>query len=256
MILCLDVGNTQIFGGVYQDDSIVCHFRMTSHSQCTADEYGIFFRNVLSGNGVNPDKIDKVGICSVVPSVMYSLKTSIKNYFHQNPLVLESGVNIGLKIAYQDVNHVGADRIADAIGGLKKYPGKNLIIADFGTATTICAVSKEGVFLGGNIVPGILLSLNALSMGTAQLPQVEIKPMETAVGTNTIQSIQTGLYWANVGMIKELTSRMTAEKFADDPPIVIGTGGLSSQFAAEGIFDCIEPNLIHEGMLEFIRLNP
>ena len=169
--------------------------------------------------------------------------------------MLRPGVKTGLKIAYRDPKEVGADRIADAIGAIKLFPDRHLIVADFGTATTVCAIRSDRTFLGGNILPGVRLSMEALEMRTAQLPSVEIKPVKNAIGTTTIESIQTGLFWSNVGMIKELVSRITAQEFSDEAPLVVGTGGFVHLFDSEQIFDHVVTDLILTGLLEVLRLN-
>ena len=133
--------------------------------------------------------------------------------------------------------------------------GRNLIVVDFGTATTVCAINRDREFLGGNILPGLRLSMDALEANTAQLPSVEIKPVRSSIGRSTVESIQSGLYWSHVGMVKELTGRITAEVFADDPPVVIGTGGFSHLFDRERLFDEVVPDLILTGLLEALRLN-
>ena len=171
-------------------------------------------------------------------------------------MFLRPGIKTGLKIRYKDPKEVGADRIADAMGALKLYPNRNLIVVDFGTATTVCAVTANAEFLGGNIIPGVRLAMDALESKTAQLPSVEIRPVESAIGRTTIESIQSGLYWSNVGTVKELVSRITSEVFSDNPPLVIGTGGFATLFAEENLFDAIVPDLILIGLLEALRLNP
>jgi type III pantothenate kinase len=170
-------------------------------------------------------------------------------------MILRPGTKTGLKIRYKDPKEVGADRIADAIGAVKLYPGRNLIVVDFGTATTLTAITRDGEFLGGNILPGVRLALEALVEKTAKLPSVEIVPAENAIGRSTVESIQNGLYWSNVGMVKELVARMTAEAFPDEAPLVIGTGGFSHLFDQEGLFDAVVPDLILVGLREALRLN-
>ena len=190
-----------------------------------------------------------------MPDLLYTLRACCQKYFGIDPLILRPGIKTGLKILYRDPKEVGADRIADAIGALKEFPGRNLIVADFGTATTICAITKEKEFLGGNIIPGVKLSMDALEAKTAQLPSVEIVPVESGIGRTTIESIQAGLYWSNVGMVKELVARITQEVFSEDPPLVIGTGGFSQLFDREKLFDHVMPDLILTGLMEVIRLN-
>jgi type III pantothenate kinase len=256
MLLCLDVGNSQTYCGVYRDDELWVQFRRTSTPRSSSDELGVFMRSALRENGVSPEQITDIVICSVVPDMLYSLRSCCQKYFSLEPLIMRPGIRTGLKIAYKDPKEVGADRIADAMGAVKLYPDRNLIVVDFGTATTVCAISHERVFLGGNIIPGVRLAMDALEEKTAQLPSVEIVPVRSAVGRSTVESIQNGLYWSNVGMVKELVARMTAEVFADAPPLVIGTGGFAHLFDGQSIFDEVVPDLILEGLREAVRLNP
>ena len=256
MLLCLDVGNSQIFGGLFDGEGVLqVQFRRTSQLRSSSDELGVFFRTVLRENDVDPDLIADVAICCVVPDLLYSLRACCQKYFSLEPLVLRPGIKTGLKIQYRDPREVGADRIADAVGATIMFPGKNLIVADFGTATTLCAITRKKEFLGGNIVPGVRLAMEALEERTAQLPAVEIIPPRNALGRSTIESIQSGLYWSNVGMVRELISRIISEEFEDDPPLVIGTGGFAQLFIREKLFDRVVPDLILEGLREIVRLN-
>ncbi|MEK9822159.1 MAG: type III pantothenate kinase [Gammaproteobacteria bacterium] len=255
MLLCLDVGNSQIYGGLFEDDLLRVQFRRTSQLRSSSDELGVFFRSVLRENNVNPDEISRVAICCVVPDLLYSLRACCQKYFGLDPLVLRPGIRTGLKIAYRDPKEVGADRIADAVGAVTMFPDRNLIVADFGTATTICAITRDKEFLGGNIIPGVRLSMEALEERTAQLPAVEILPPRTALGRSTVESIQSGLYWSNVGMVRELIGRITAEEFSDEAPVVIGTGGFAQLFNREELFDHVVPDLILAGLQEIVRLN-
>ncbi len=256
MLLCLDVGNSQIFGGLFDGDGVLqVQFRRTSQLRSSSDELGVFFRTVLRENDVDPDLIADVAICCVVPDLLYSLRACCQKYFSLEPLVLRPGIKTGLKIQYRDPREVGADRIADAVGATIMFPDNNLIVADFGTATTLCAITRKKEFLGGNIVPGVRLAMEALEQRTAQLPAVEIVPPRSALGRSTVESIQSGLYWSNVGMVRELITRIIAEEFEDDPPLVIGTGGFAQLFMREKLFDRVVPDLILEGLREIVRLN-
>lgn len=255
MILCLDVGNSQLYCGVYEGERLVAQFRRTSSARASSDELGLFLLTALRENGVDPKVIQRIALSSVVPDMIYSLRSCCQKYFHQDPMVLRPGSRTGLRILYKDPKEVGADRIADAMGARKLFPDRNLIVVDFGTATTFTAITRAGEFLGGNIIPGVRLSLDALVGGTAKLPSVEIVPVETAIGRTTVESIQNGLFWSNVGLVKELVARMTAEAFPDDAPFVVGTGGFSHLFANEGLFDAVVPDLILVGLREALRLN-
>ncbi|MBV1876908.1 MAG: type III pantothenate kinase [Pseudomonadales bacterium] len=255
MILCLDVGNSQIYGGLYDGDKLRVQFRRTSQARASSDEFGVFFRIVLRENNIDPDKVKNVAICCVVPDLLYSLRACCQKYFGIDPLILRPGVKTGLKILYRDPKEVGADRIADAVGAVKLFPNKNLIVADFGTATTLCAITRDKEFLGGNILPGVRLAMDALESKTAQLPSVEIVPVTSGIGRSTIESIQAGLYWSNVGMVKELVAKITAEVFVDDAPLVIGTGGFAQLFEREKLFDHVIPDLILTGMRDIVQMN-
>lgn len=257
MLLCLDVGNSQIYCGVYDGDTLTLQFRRTSTMRSSSDEIGVFLRGALRENGTAPEAITQIAICSVVPDMLYSLRSCCQKYFNIEPLVVRPGIRTDLTIGYKDPKEVGADRIIDALGAVTLYPGRNLIVVDFGTATTVCAITKQREFLGGNIVPGVRLAMEALEEKTAQLPSVEIVPVKTAIGRTTVESIQSGLYWSNVGMVRELVRRMTKEAFPDeDPPMVIGTGGFAHLFDSEELFDSVIPDLILEGLREAVRLNP
>ena len=255
MILCLDIGNSQIFGGVFGNESLELTFRRTSQLRSSSDELGVFFRTVLRENDIDPRSITKVAICCVVPDLLYSLRATCQKYFRIEPLILRPGIKTGLKILYRDPREVGADRIADAIGAVTLYPKRNIIVADFGTATTICAISQNKEFLGGNIIPGLNLSMRALEEKTAQLPSVEIISAKNAIGRSTVESIQAGLYWSNVGMVRELVKRISEEEFSAGDPVVIGTGGFAQLFNRENLFDEVIPDLILKGLRELIRLN-
>jgi type III pantothenate kinase len=240
---------------VFQQEELISQFRYASTGQSTSDEIGVFLRSALRENGVDPEAVQIVAISSVVPELNYTLRSCCQKYFSLEPMILRPGLKTGLKIAYKDPKEVGSDRIADAMGAIKLFPDRNLVVVDFGTATTVCAITKDRVFLGGNIMPGIRLAMEALEAKTAKLPSVEIKPTRTAVGKTTTESIQSGLYWSNVGMVRELVSRISAESFADEPPLVIATGGFANLFHREDLFDHVVSDLILVGLIEALRLN-
>jgi type III pantothenate kinase len=248
MLLCVDVGNTQIFGGVYDGDELRVTFRRTSIVRASSDEFGTFFRLVLRENGVDPNDIDTAAVCSVVPDVIHSLRNCFRKYFRFEPYVLQPGVKTGLKIRYRNPLEVGSDKIANAIGAVARYPGRNLLIADLGTATTMCAVSKEKEYLGGIIAPGIHMSMAALESSTARLPAVEIRRPPEILGRSMIESIQSGLYYGTLATIRSLITCITAQYFADDRPAVIGTGGFGRLFEDEHLFDAFVPELPLAGL--------
>jgi type III pantothenate kinase len=243
MLLCLDIGNSQIFGGVYEGDSLVATFRRTSSIRASSDEYGLFFRSMLRENEIDPDQIDAAAICSVVPDALHSVRGCFQKYFHFDPFVLQPGVKTGLRIRYRNPLEVGSDKIANAIGALTLFPGRNLLIADFGTATTLCAVTSDKEYLGGIITPGMYISMAALDARTARLPSVEIVRPSEVLGRSTVESIQSGLYYGTLATVRSLTSLVTQEHFASDPPLIVATGGFGRLFASEDLFNSFVPDL-------------
>jgi type III pantothenate kinase len=255
MLLCLDVGNSQIFGGVFRDDELKTTFRRTSSIRASSDEFATFFRAVLRENDVDPEEIDMAGICSVVPDVVHSLRNCFRKYFRFEPFLLQPGVKTGLKIRYRNPLEVGADKIANAIGGLTRFPGRNLLIVDFGTATTVCAVSKDKEYLGGIIAPGIHTSMAALEANTARLPSVEIvRPMEV-LGRSIVESIQSGLYYSTLSTVRSLATLVTEQHFAHEKPVVLGTGGFGRLFESEQLFDTFLPELPLLGLRRAVELS-
>lgn len=255
MILALDVGNSQIFGGVFEKDELKLSFRKTSKSGSSSDETGIFLRNVLRENNIDPKKVKQIAICSVVPDVVHSLRNACKKYFDINPFLLQVGVKTGLKVCYHNPAEVGADRIANAIAATHLYPKKNLVVVDLGTATTFCAISKEREYLGGTIVAGLRLCMEALESKTAKLPTVEIVSRKEALGKGTIESIQSGLFFGHVGTMKEISARLADECFEGEKPFVIGTGGFAGLFEKSDVFDVVLPDLVLKGLLLAHKLN-
>jgi type III pantothenate kinase len=258
MILCLDVGNTQIHGGVFKDDQLLMQFRKTSATKSSSDEYGLFLKSVLRENEVDPAEIQHISLCTVVPDVLHSLKNACRKYFNLTPFILQSGVKTGLKIKYRNPLEVGADRIANAVACLHLFPNRNLITVDFGTATTICVTTKNKEYLGGSILPGIRMSMQALENQTAKLPTVEIKEPESIIGRSTVESIQSGLYFGQVHMVSGMFKQiMQNQSWVSDTekPLLIGTGGFSSMFEDQQIFDEIIPDLALKGLYLALKLN-
>ena len=248
MILCLDVGNSHIFGGVFAGEQIKMRFRYDTKQPHTSDQIGVFFRNVLRENNVDPREIKRIAIASVVPSIDYSLRSACIKYFDIEPFVLQAGVKTGLKIRTHNPAEVGPDLIAEAIAGVHQYPGKNLIIVDFGTATTYLAVNDKQEFLGVTILPGFKTAMEALKTNAAALPAVEIIKPEAMLGRNTIQCIQAGLYYSQLATLKELTRGISQQCFSSGTPIIIGTGGFSYLFEDEAIFTHLAPDIVLEGL--------
>ena len=254
MLLALDVGNTQIYGGVFDGGTLKLGFRRTSKGQAASDELGVFFKAALRENGVDPAAITEVAICSVVPELIYPLVQASAKYFRAEPFVLQAGIKTGLNLKYKNPQEIGADRIANAIAAVSMFPGRDLVIVDLGTATTFCAVSAAKEYLGGVIMPGLRLSMEALSSGTAKLPRVEIARPPAIVGKTTVEGIQSGLYNGNLFAIKGIVAGIKADHFGGGA-LVIGTGGFSKLFEGAGVFDHVVPDLVLQGIAEAVKLS-
>ena len=255
MLLAIDIGNTQLFAGLFEDNQIVLRFRKSSKGKLTSDEYGLFLRSILRENGFDPEKITAISISSVVPDLLYSIHSACTKYFKIRPLILKAGVKTGLEIQVHEPESVGGDRIANTIAAEFIYPGENKLIVDFGTATTYDVVTDKAEWRGGLIAPGLRTCMDALSLNTAKLPQVEIQKPDVLVGTNTIENIQAGLYYGALGMTREVITRVRRDYFKGQTMRVIATGGFSNLFKGEEIFDSIEPDLVLIGLWRLYQMN-
>ncbi len=248
MLMCLDVGNTHIYGGLFNEEHLAFQFRYPSKTGTTSDELGIFLKTYLREIGIAPEKVTKVSISSVVPSLDYSIRSAFIKYFAIEPFILQAGVKTGLQIKCKNPTEVGADRIANAIAAHHYFPQKNVIVVDLGTCTTFEAIANTGEFHSGAIFPGLSMQMRALHEQTAKLPPVRILKAPTALGQSTIANIQSGLYFGHRGAIREIIAAITQEMFQDSPPVVIGTGGFSYLFEDEKVFDAIYPDLVLQGL--------
>lgn len=255
MMLCVDVGNSHLYGGLFAGDEIRLRFRLTSKIS-TSDEIGVFLKSVLRENHCSPEAIDAIGICSVVPQLDYSLRAACVKYFSVEPFMLQVGVKTGLNIKYRNPQDVGADRIANAIAAIHRFPKTNIIVIDFGTATTFCALSAEKVYLGGAILPGVRLSVDALSNKTAKLPAVEIVKVTQTLGRSTIESIQSGVFYGALGACREIMTRIKQEAFGGQAEVlVLATGGFASLFDGQALYDHLAPDLVLHGIRLALALN-
>lgn len=257
MYLCVDVGNTQIHGGVFDElGELQVQFRLNTSHVGSSDQFATFLLQVLPANNVDPYSIQKVAIASVVPSVDYSVASAFVKYFKITPLFLQPGVKTGIKIASNNASEIGADLIAGAMGGVHKYPKKHLVIFDFGTATTAIYVTPEAEFVGGAVLPGIKLMMESLQSNTAKLFNVSISTPKQAISKDTRVAIQSGLYYSQIGAAKELVSQVMQQyKIDRESLVVVGTGGFANLLNAEFIFDEIVPDLLLLGLKQLINLN-
>ena len=246
MLLVIDTGNTNTTLGVYDGSELVTHWRLTTARVRTVDEYGVYARNLFELAGIDFKAIDAIAIASVVPPLNYTLKRMSEVYFHLTPLMIDHMTDIGLEILYNPPSDVGADRLVDAVAAIHKY-GAPCIVVDFGTATTFNAIDAQKRYLGGVITPGINISSEALFQRAARLPPVEITRPQSVIGSSTIGSMQSGLYYGFVGLVDGILKRMLEE--LGEETRVIATGGLASLISTGSeLIDTVDSTLTLEGL--------
>ncbi|MBZ5541419.1 MAG: type III pantothenate kinase [Acidobacteriia bacterium] len=222
MLLVIDVGNTNTVLGVYRGEELIANWRLTTARQQTVDEYGVLTRNLFTLGNLDRDAIGGIIISSVVPPVNPTLAEMSRRYFGLKALFVEPGVKTGMPVHYDNPQEVGADRIVNGVAAFSKYGGP-CIVVDFGTAVTFDAISERGEYLGGVIAPGLGISSEALFSHAARLPRVEIKDPGRIIGTNTVTSMQAGLYYGAVDLVDGMLARMKAALGPDTK--VVATGG-------------------------------
>ena len=241
MLLAFDVGNTNIVLGLFKDGKLITNWRIETDTRKSADEYGMIINQLFQYQELSTEDVSDVIIATVVPSILYTLQHLSIKYFRRKAIVIGPGIKTGLVIKYDNPKQVGADRIVNAAAAVEKYGGP-LIIIDLGTATTFCAVTEKGEYLGGTIAPGLKISSDALFEKTVKLPRVELEEPGCVICKNTNSSIQSGLVYGHMGMIDFIVRKMKAElreySSADREPLVIATGGLAT-LIDNGI-DCID----------------
>jgi type III pantothenate kinase len=235
MLLVLDVGNTNTVLGVFEaktEDSgpqkprrLIAHWRVTTNKAQTVDEYGVLFRNLFAMNRIEVASVQGIVISSVVPPLDSTLREVCERYFQIKALFIEPGVKTGMPVHYDNPAEVGADRIVNSVAAYERFGGP-CIVVDFGTATTFDVVSSKGEYLGGVITPGIGISADALFERTARLPRVDTRKPPRVLATNTVNSLQSGLYYGYIGLIDGILERLMAELGGDVK--VVATGGLAS----------------------------
>lgn len=231
MLFVIDVGNTNVVLGIYEGDDLRFSYRMTTERTRSSDEIGFFFLQILQNANITTEQIEDVVISSVVPPIMHALENAVRKYIKKEPLIVSSATPLPMKILLDNPLELGADRIVNAIAAHEIYGGP-LIVIDFGTATTFCAVAENGDYLGGIIYPGLKISIDALVERTAKLPKIEIIRPEHVIGKNTVQSMQSGLVHGYAGMVDSLV-RKIAKEMNTDKVTVVATGGLSVLISKE-----------------------
>ncbi|MFW5996172.1 MAG: type III pantothenate kinase [Halanaerobiaceae bacterium] len=254
MILTIDVGNTNTVFGLYdKDGKRRCDWRISTDKNKTPDEYGILFTEFFSDTGIGVEKIREIIISSVVPPVVSVLEEMAVDYFSVSPLIVGPGVKTGLNIKVDNPREVGADRVVNAVAAIDKF-NPPLIIVDFGTATTFCAISEKGEYIGGSIAPGIWISTEALFNYAAKLPRVELKSPEMAIGKNSVMGMQAGIIYGFVGQVEKMITLFKEE--LSQKCTVVATGGLVELIATEtDLIDYVEPFLTLDGLYRIGLIN-
>ena len=248
MVLAIDVGNTNIVIGAFRGASLVHTWRITTIRERTADELGILVSALCARYEVRRDAISGIVIGSVVPQLTNTLVAMVGEYFGRVPLMFEPALNGGMPVLIDNPAEVGADRVANGIAAYEIYnKGLPLIVLDFGTATTLDAVSAKGEYLGGVICPGPTLSAEALFQRAAKLPRIDVKKPPRVIGTSTVAAMQSGLFWGYVEMVEGLIRRMKTE--LGGGATVIATGGLATVVAPESaLIDIVDGDLTLHGL--------
>ena len=230
MMLCLDVGNSNICGGVFKDEKLQLRFRYKTDISYTSDQLGVFLKNVLRENNIESKSIHQIAICSVVPAIDYSLRSACKKYFAIDPFVLQAGTKTGIKIKANNPQ-------------------------DKTVYKTVFVFTDNKEFLGATFLPGLRTTMRSLGSSAAKLFSVEILHPERVVGRSTIESIQAGVYYGHIGAIKEIVYQITQEAFSEQSPVVIATGGFCYLFEDKTIFNHIEPDLVLQGIRSALIMN-
>ena len=254
MIICLDVGNTNIKYALYDGDKLKLSFRVASEHKKTSDEYGGQLISTLKNNDIQLSEIKGGIISSVVPPLDYTLERMCKTYLGFTPLTVAPGLKTGLNVKVDDAKEVGADRVVSTLSAVRKY-GAPLIVIDFGTATTFNVADANGTFIGGVIAPGIKGSLDSLVNGTAKLPRVEIERPQSVLGKNTVTNMQAGIVFGFAGLVEYIVKKIKREMKCDNIK-VIATGGFSEVIAKEiSCIDYIDKLLTLDGLNYLYNLN-
>ena len=253
MILAVDIGNTNVVLGCMEDDNILFLERMATDRRATDMEYLVRIRSVLKYRGIDPAALEGAIICSVVPIVTMNIRPAVEQLIGKNAVVVGPGLKTGLKINIDNPGALGADRVADAVAAVNHYPVP-LITIDMGTATTVGVVDEAKTFIGGMIVPGVMVSLNALAGGTAQLPHISLDPPKHAIGRNTVECMQNGIIYHNAAGVDGMIERIEAQM--GQKCTVVITGGLSTVIAPHCKHEMIhDPELLLKGLMILYRKN-
>lgn len=254
MLLVIDAGNTNVVVAVHDGTHYRGRWRIATNPQRTSDEYAVWLLSLFDRCGLAREDVTGAVIGTVVPAALYDLRRLCRDWFGIEPLVATPGLDWGLRIDVDRPEEVGADRLLNALAAHQRYGGP-LVVIDFGTATTFDVVERDGAYIGGVIAPGINLSIEALHMAAARLPRIGIGRPQAVIGRNTVQCMQSGIFWGYVAMIEGLVARIEAE--AETKLKVVATGGLAP-LLAEGttVLGRIDPDLTLDGLRMLAERNP
>ncbi|MGH7229710.1 MAG: type III pantothenate kinase [Nitrospiraceae bacterium] len=246
MLLAIDIGNSNVVWGIFENQTLKQHWRLNTDPARTSDELGKIFERLLRASGIGPDQVTGVILSSVVPALTPTIEQMSEALFHHKTLMVSPDLDTGLKLSYTNPRELGSDRLVNAAAAYARYKCA-LIIIDLGTATTFCAVTEAGEYLGGVIAPGLGIAADALFSRTAKLTKVDLVRPKTVIGKDTVSSIQSGLVFGYVGLVDEIVVRMQQE--LGEKARVIATGGLSSVIAPESrTIQEVSPFLTLEGL--------
>jgi type III pantothenate kinase len=253
MLLAIDIGNSNVVLGVFDRERLVENWRVGTKTQITPDEYAMIFKDLFNFAGLDFSRIDGVIISTVVPPLLPVMAEMSRKYFRMEPLVVTHELKMGITIRYDNPKEIGADRIVNAAAAYRLYGGP-LIIVDFGTATTFCAVTRSGEYLGGAIAPGVKISAEALFQRAAKLPRVELVKPRSVIGSDTISAMQAGILYGYAGLVDGIVERMKKELSPEAK--VVATGGLAELVAPETrSIKEVKPHLTLEGLRLLFEIN-
>jgi type III pantothenate kinase len=254
MLLAIDVGNTNSVFAIHDGDAFLAEWRCATDVMRTADEYFVWLRQLMEHEKIAPESIDAVVISSTAARTVFNLRVLSDKYFSCRPLVVgRAGCKLGVEVRVDPSTRVGADRLVNTVAAWRSYGG-DLIVVDFGTATTFDVVAPDGAYEGGVIAPGVNLSMKALHEAAAALPDVDVTRPERVIGTNTVACMQSGIYWGYVSLVEGVCRRIRAER--GRAMKVIATGGLSPLFArGTDVIDVVDDDLTLRGLVAIHELN-
>ena len=254
MLLAIDVGNTNTVFALHDGEKFVADWRCNTESVRTADQYFVWLRQLMQHRSLDPAEIDEVVISNVAPATLFNLRVLCDRYFNCRPMVVgKEGCNLPVEVRVDTPSEVGADRLVNTVAAYQKYGG-DLIVVDFGTATTFDVVGHDGAYVGGVIAPGVNLSLDALHHAAAHLPRIDVTMPPHVLGRNTVHCMQSGIFWGYIGLIEGICTRLAAER--ERKMKVIATGGLSPLFArGSEIIEAADSDLTMRGLVLIHRYN-